>query len=55
METDIGNPIEYNPTVSEEKDDENKEERVLFSSIRNGELPTAAHVSAAATTNTGNI
>ena len=30
METDIGNPIEYNPTVSEEKDDENKEEEYYF-------------------------
>ena len=30
METDIGNPIEYNPTLSEEKDDENKEEEYYF-------------------------
>tara|TARA_B110000503_G_scaffold69042_1_gene107738 strand:+ start:3484 stop:3771 length:288 start_codon:yes stop_codon:yes gene_type:complete len=30
METDIGNPIEYSPTINEHKDDENKEEEYYF-------------------------
>ncbi len=30
METDIGNPIEYNPTMNDEEKDENKEEEYYF-------------------------
>ncbi len=39
METDIGNPIEYNPTVNEEEKDENKEEEYYFHPSEMGNYP----------------